>query len=78
MIAIGGGVCLDVAGLTANLYRRNTPVIKVRLGDILRFVLLVCPASVSVLPFSHYLEPAQHLVGLSRLSLCPAKALSDS
>ena len=29
IIAIGGGVCLDVAGLAANLYRRNTPVIKV-------------------------------------------------
>ena len=31
VIAIGGGVCLDVCGLAANLYRRNTPVIKVRL-----------------------------------------------
>lgn len=31
IIAIGGGVCLDVAGLSANLYRRNTPVIKVLL-----------------------------------------------
>jgi hypothetical protein len=31
LIAIGGGVCLDVVGLAANLYRRNTPVIKVRL-----------------------------------------------
>ena len=30
IIAIGGGVCLDVAGLSANLYRRNTPLIKVR------------------------------------------------
>ena len=30
IIAIGGGVCLDVCGLAANLYRRNTPVIKVR------------------------------------------------
>ena len=29
IIAIGGGVCLDVAGLAANLYRRNTPIIKV-------------------------------------------------
>lgn len=29
IIAIGGGVCLDVTGLLANLYRRNTPVIKV-------------------------------------------------
>ena len=29
IIAIGGGVCLDVTGLAANLYRRNTPVIKV-------------------------------------------------
>ena len=29
IIAVGGGVCLDVAGLVANLYRRNTPVIKV-------------------------------------------------
>lgn len=29
IIAIGGGVCLDIAGLAANLYRRNTPVIKV-------------------------------------------------
>lgn len=29
VIAIGGGVCLDVAGLAANLFRRNTPVIKV-------------------------------------------------
>ena len=27
-MAIGGGVCLDVTGLAANLYRRNTPVIK--------------------------------------------------
>ena len=34
MIAIGGGVCLDVAGLTANLYRRNTPVIKVNIFTI--------------------------------------------
>ncbi len=30
IIAIGGGVCLDVAGLAANLFRRNTPLIKVR------------------------------------------------
>jgi 3-dehydroquinate synthase len=29
IIAIGGGVCLDVAGLAANLFRRNTPLIKV-------------------------------------------------
>ena len=29
-MAIGGGVCLDVTGLAANLYRRNTPVIKAR------------------------------------------------
>ena len=29
LIAIGGGVCLDVCGLAANLFRRNTPVIKV-------------------------------------------------
>lgn len=29
IIAIGGGVCLDIAGLFSNLYRRNTPVIKV-------------------------------------------------
>lgn len=29
LIAIGGGVCLDVCGLAANLYRRNTPIIKV-------------------------------------------------
>lgn len=33
IIAIGGGVCLDVAGLAANLYRRNTPIIKVCLGS---------------------------------------------
>lgn len=31
IIAIGGGVCLDVTGLAANLYRRNTSIIKVRL-----------------------------------------------
>ena len=30
LIAIGGGVCLDICGLAANLYRRNTPIIKVR------------------------------------------------
>jgi 3-dehydroquinate synthase len=29
IIAIGGGVCLDVAGLAANLFRRNTGIIKV-------------------------------------------------
>eukprot|EP00775_Hariotina_reticulata_P007120 gene7119-7334_t len=29
IIAIGGGVCLDAAGLAANLYRRNTGIIKV-------------------------------------------------
>ncbi|KAI8826904.1 Dehydroquinate synthase-like protein [Fimicolochytrium jonesii] len=29
IIAIGGGVTLDIAGLAANLYRRNTPIIKV-------------------------------------------------
>ena len=28
VIAIGGGVCLDICGLAANLYRRNTPIIK--------------------------------------------------
>lgn len=32
LIAIGGGVCLDVCGLAANLYRRNTPIIKVCTG----------------------------------------------
>jgi len=29
IIAIGGGVTLDIAGLAANMYRRNTPVIKI-------------------------------------------------
>ncbi|KAK3281372.1 hypothetical protein CYMTET_10831 [Cymbomonas tetramitiformis] len=29
IIAIGGGVLLDIAGLAANLFRRNTPIIKV-------------------------------------------------
>ncbi|XP_026187540.1 2-epi-5-epi-valiolone synthase-like isoform X1 [Mastacembelus armatus] len=29
IIAIGGGVCLDVVGLAASLYRRRTPYIKV-------------------------------------------------
>ena len=47
IIAIGGGVCLDVAGLTANLYRRNTPVIKVRLlpsdcFEIIRYQVPAC------------------------------------
>lgn len=28
VIAIGGGVCLDIVGLAVNLYRRGTPVIK--------------------------------------------------
>lgn len=41
MIAIGGGVCLDVAGLTANLYRRNTPVIKVLLANFMLNVLIL-------------------------------------
>jgi 3-dehydroquinate synthetase len=35
IIAIGGGVCLDVAGLAANLYRRNTGIIKVGTGPCL-------------------------------------------
>jgi hypothetical protein len=42
IIAIGGGVCLDVAGLAANLYRRNTAIIKVggnRLIDVLSTAL---------------------------------------
>lgn len=29
IIAIGGGVCLDVVGLAASLYRRRTPYIRV-------------------------------------------------
>ncbi|XP_051736917.1 2-epi-5-epi-valiolone synthase [Ctenopharyngodon idella] len=29
IIAIGGGVCLDIAGLAASLYRRRTPYIRV-------------------------------------------------
>ena len=45
IIAIGGGVCLDVAGLTANLYRRNTPVIKVILLIEATAVLLPCTSS---------------------------------
>ncbi len=34
VIAIGGGVTLDTAGLACNLYRRNTPIIKVRLPTV--------------------------------------------
>ncbi len=29
IIAIGGGVCLDITGLAASLYRRRTPYIRV-------------------------------------------------
>ena len=29
IIAIGGGVCLDIVGLAASLYRRRTPYIRV-------------------------------------------------
>lgn len=44
IIAIGGGVCLDVAGLAANLYRRGTCIIKVR-GGALGVPLAGAPAS---------------------------------
>lgn len=30
VIAIGGGVCLDVCGMAAALYRRGTPIVKVQ------------------------------------------------
>lgn len=39
VIAIGGGVCLDVCGMAAALYRRGTPIIKVL------DKLLLCDAS---------------------------------
>jgi hypothetical protein len=37
-------VCLDVAGLAANLYRRNTGIIKVRWGVWLTAQLLYMQA----------------------------------
>lgn len=40
IIVIGGGVCLDVTGLAANLYRRNTCIIKV--CDVVLPVTAVC------------------------------------
>ena len=43
VIAVGGGVCLDVCGFAAALYRRGTPIIKVgTVGKITRGALHGC------------------------------------
>jgi len=43
IVAIGGGVCLDVVGLASNLYRRNTPVIKASSRRVLAGLAYLSP-----------------------------------
>ena len=40
-------MCLDVAGLAANLYRRNTPLIKVSAGTELTCYMLLPEGSLT-------------------------------
>ena len=62
-------MCLDVCGLAANLYRRNTPVIKVPTHPPCAFAFFLRPFVYDRPQVSHLLMSVAVFPG--RLSVCP-------
>ena len=56
-------MCLDVCGLAANLYRRNTPVIKVTTP-------LHCPSSAALHPYAAMVHTCLPQAAMSEQCQC--------
>ncbi|XP_034387964.1 2-epi-5-epi-valiolone synthase [Cyclopterus lumpus] len=82
IIAIGGGVCLDIVGLAASLYRRRTPYIRVP-TTLLSYIDASVGAKTGV-NFANcknklgaYIPPAAALLDLSFLQTVPRRHISN-
>ncbi|XP_037641481.1 2-epi-5-epi-valiolone synthase [Sebastes umbrosus] len=82
IIAIGGGVCLDIVGLAASLYRRRTPYIRVP-TTLLSYVDASVGAKTGV-NFANcknklgaYIPPAAAFLDLSFLQTVPRRHISN-
>ncbi|KAF7208753.1 2-epi-5-epi-valiolone synthase [Nothobranchius furzeri] len=82
IIAIGGGVCLDIVGLAASLYRRRTPYIRVP-TTLLSYVDASVGAKTGV-NFANcknklgaYIPPAAAFLDLSFLQSVPRRHISN-
>jgi len=82
IIAIGGGVCLDIVGLAASLYRRRTPYIRVP-TTLLSYIDASVGAKTGV-NFAHcknklgsYIPPTAAFLDLSFLQSLPRRHISN-
>lgn len=82
IIAIGGGVCLDIVGLAASLYRRRTPYIRVP-TTLLSYIDASVGAKTGV-NFANcknklgaYIPPAAALLDLSFMQTVPRRHISN-
>lgn len=82
IIAIGGGVCLDIVGLAASLYRRRTPYIRVP-TTLLSYIDASVGAKTGV-NFANcknklgaYIPPAAALLDLSFIATIPRRHISN-
>ncbi|XP_062401734.1 2-epi-5-epi-valiolone synthase [Sardina pilchardus] len=82
IIAIGGGVCLDIVGLAASLYRRRTPYIRVP-TTLLSYIDASVGAKTGV-NFANcknklgaYIPPAAALLDRSFLQTLPRRQISN-
>ncbi|XP_049895356.1 2-epi-5-epi-valiolone synthase [Epinephelus moara] len=82
IIAIGGGVCLDIVGLAASLYRRRTPYIRVP-TTLLSYVDASVGAKTGV-NFANcknklgaYIPPAAAFLDLSFIQTVPRRHISN-
>lgn len=82
IIAIGGGVCLDIVGLAASLYRRRTPYIRVP-TTLLSYIDASVGAKTGV-NFANcknklgaYIPPAAAFLDLSFIKTVPRRHISN-
>lgn len=82
IIAIGGGVCLDIVGLAASLYRRRTPYIRVP-TTLLSYIDASVGAKTGV-NFANcknklgaYIPPAAAFLDLSFMQTVPRRHISN-
>ncbi|XP_012729842.2 2-epi-5-epi-valiolone synthase [Fundulus heteroclitus] len=82
IIAIGGGVCMDIVGLAASLYRRRTPYIRVP-TTLLSYIDASVGAKTGV-NFANcknklgaYIPPAAALLDLSFIQSVPRRHISN-
>lgn len=82
IIAIGGGVCLDIVGLAASLYRRRTPYIRVP-TTLLSYIDASVGAKTGV-NFANcknklgaYIPPSATFLDLSFLQTVPQRHISN-